>query len=70
MARYCQAVPGHQAIHGWPGSAVGPEQIAAIGDGKMCENCVNSHRQLPLGSGRAVAMALSSGVKNKQKIGR
>ena len=27
MARHTQAIHGYQAIHGWPGSAVGPEQI-------------------------------------------
>ena len=25
-----QAIHGHQTIHGWPGSAVGPEQVAAL----------------------------------------
>ena len=27
MARHSQANGGCQAIHGWPGSTVGPEQI-------------------------------------------
>ena len=29
MARHCQAIQGYQAIHGWPGSLVGPEQMGA-----------------------------------------
>ena len=27
MARHSQAIRGYQAIHGWPGSTVGPEQF-------------------------------------------
>ena len=36
MARYCQAIHGHQAIRGWPGSAYGPEQFGITCHGLIC----------------------------------